>query len=140
MPWEGVAAERAGVELNVFKLRDYGVTYCYSPVLAAHPQTLAQQPDLVRSFLAATARGFACAAANAEAAGRLLCAEVAADAAAGRLPPLPEPLDEAMVLASQRVVGGAYLDAHGQWGRCDCCRGLGRGWWGAGGGGGGGGV
>jgi hypothetical protein len=29
MPWEGVAAQRAGVELNVFKLGDYGIPYCY---------------------------------------------------------------------------------------------------------------
>lgn len=33
-------AERAGVQLNTFKLEDYGVAYGYSPVLAAHPDTL----------------------------------------------------------------------------------------------------
>lgn len=62
MPWEGVAAARAGIELNAFKLGDFGIPYCYSPVLAVHPQTLQEQPELVRSFLAATARGFEWAA------------------------------------------------------------------------------
>lgn len=81
MPWEGVAAQRAGVDLNVFKLSDYGIPYCYSPVLAAHPQTLDQNPDVVKAFLAATARGYEYAAEHPAEAAELLCAEVAADLA-----------------------------------------------------------
>lgn len=79
MPWEGVAAQRSGVELNAFKLSDYDIPYGYSPVLAAHPQTLAQNPDLARAFLAATARGYDYAAQHPDEAAELLCAEVAAD-------------------------------------------------------------
>lgn len=79
MPWEGVAAQRAGVDLNVFKLADYGIPYCYSPVLAAHPQTLDQNPGLVKAFMAATARGYEYAAEHPAEAAELLCAEVAAD-------------------------------------------------------------
>lgn len=117
MPWEGVAAERAGVELTSFKLADYGIPYCYSPVLAAHPQTLSENPGLVCSFLAATAKGFEWAAQNPREAAEVLCAEVAADEAnSGR--PLPEPLDPGMVAASQEVVSKAYVDAHSSnWGR-----------------------
>lgn len=37
MGWEGVEAALKGVELNVFKLNDYGVAYGYSPVMVAHP-------------------------------------------------------------------------------------------------------
>jgi len=62
MPWEGVAAQHAGLELNVFKFEDYNIPYGYSPVVAAHPDTLASQPDLMCSFLAASARGFEWAA------------------------------------------------------------------------------
>jgi NitT/TauT family transport system substrate-binding protein len=40
--WEGIQARRAGIDLNVFRLEDYGVAYGYSPVLAAHPDTLAE--------------------------------------------------------------------------------------------------
>ncbi|KAF6254748.1 NMT1/THI5 like-domain-containing protein [Scenedesmus sp. NREL 46B-D3] len=109
LPWEGVAAQRANVALNTFKLEDYGIPYCYSPVLAAHPDTLAGQPDAVRSFLAATARGYEWAAAHPKEAAALLCAEVAADAAAPGGAPLPEGLDPAMVEQSQVAVAGAYL-------------------------------
>lgn len=37
MGWEGVEAALKGVELNVFRLKDYGVSYGYSPVLVADP-------------------------------------------------------------------------------------------------------
>lgn len=40
MGWEGVEAQRRGVELNEFKLEDYGIPYGYSPVLAAQIETL----------------------------------------------------------------------------------------------------
>jgi hypothetical protein len=117
MPWEGVAAERAGVELNTFKLADYGIPYCYSPVLAAHPDTLASNPDMVKTFLAATAKGFEYAAQNPAEAAQLLCAEVDADVSkSGK--PLPEPLEQEMVAASQAVIGQHYLQASSkQWGR-----------------------
>lgn len=35
-----VEARRKGVDLNVFKLEDYGINYGYSPLLVAHPETL----------------------------------------------------------------------------------------------------
>jgi len=39
MPWEGVIARRAGVELNAFNPADY-LDYGHSPVLVAHPDFL----------------------------------------------------------------------------------------------------
>lgn len=117
MPWEGVAAQRAGIELNAFKLSDYGIPYCYSPVLAAHPQTLSQNTELVKAFLAATAKGFEYAAQNPAEAAELLCQQVAADVAQAAKP-LPEPLDPAMVAASQQVISQHYVDAgSNKWGR-----------------------
>jgi ABC-type nitrate/sulfonate/bicarbonate transport system substrate-binding protein len=110
LPWEGVAAQRANIALNTFKLEDYGIPYCYSPVLAAHPDTLASQPESVRSFLAATAKGYEWAAANPAEAAALLCAEVAADSVAPGGKPLPEALDPAMVAQSQEAVAAAYLN------------------------------
>jgi hypothetical protein len=38
--WEGIDAQIKGVELNVFKLADYGIPYGYTPVLVALPETL----------------------------------------------------------------------------------------------------
>jgi hypothetical protein len=109
LPWEGVAAQRANIPLNTFKLEDYGIPYCYSPVLAAHPDTLVSQPEAVRSFLAATAKGYEWAAANPKEAAAVLCAEVSADCATAGGKPLPEELDPAMVAQSQEMVAAAYL-------------------------------
>lgn len=39
MPWEGVLARRAGVELHAFNPEAY-LDYGYSPVVAAHPDFL----------------------------------------------------------------------------------------------------
>ena len=36
MGWEGLEAERKGIELNAFDLADYGIPYGYSPLLARH--------------------------------------------------------------------------------------------------------
>ncbi len=38
--WEGVDAQIKGVELNAFKLGDYGIPYGYTPLLVALPQFL----------------------------------------------------------------------------------------------------
>jgi ABC-type nitrate/sulfonate/bicarbonate transport system substrate-binding protein len=86
-------------------------------VLAAHPKTLASDPDTVKAFLAATARGYAYAAQNPAEAAQLLCAEVDADVAkAGKQ--LADPLDVEMVAASQQMIGQHYLQAGSQtWGR-----------------------
>merc|ERR1740123_1973322 len=51
--WEGVLAERAGQELNYFRLEDYDIPYGYSPILLAHPQMLSDNADVVKHFLAA---------------------------------------------------------------------------------------
>lgn len=40
MGWEGVEARRKGIELNEFKLEDYGIPYGYTPVLAAEMDSL----------------------------------------------------------------------------------------------------
>ncbi|KAK9909173.1 hypothetical protein WJX75_008243 [Coccomyxa subellipsoidea] len=102
--WEGIDAQIKGVELNVFKLADYGIPYGYTPVLVALPETLREKPEVVRAFLRATSRGFQYAAEHpAEAAQYLLAAT-------------PEGMDKKLAVASQAVVSKHYLDAAGRWG------------------------
>lgn len=111
LPWEGVAAQQAGIELNTFKLEDYGISYGYSPMVAAHPDTLTQKPDLVKAFLAATAKGYEYAAQNPDEAANILVSEVLADTELGPKPcPLPEPLKPAMVRVSQQLISQHYLN------------------------------
>lgn len=106
---EGVQAERAGVAIRSFVMADYGVPYCYSPVLLAHPAAVTGEgAERSRRFLAATARGYQYAAAQAEEAAELLRKQ------AGDEPSLA---DAAFVRASQAVAGAHYLDSHGGWGR-----------------------
>lgn len=64
MNWEGVEAELKGVELNTFKLGDYGIKYGYSPVLLAHRDEVSGENDPLKAFLNATAEGYKCAATN----------------------------------------------------------------------------
>ena len=40
MGWEGVQARRAGVGLNVFRMRDYGIPYSYPLLVIATEDTL----------------------------------------------------------------------------------------------------
>jgi ABC-type nitrate/sulfonate/bicarbonate transport system substrate-binding protein len=73
--WTGVEAELRGSPVNVVMLSDWSdcVPDYYTPVLITSEENIAEQPELVRSFLDATSRGYEFAIANpAEAAEMLL--------------------------------------------------------------------
>lgn len=113
MGWEGVEAERRGIELNVFKLEDYGVPYGYSPLLMTTEDVLEKQPEMIRKFLAASAEGYKFAAENPEEAARLFFDAVEEQTADQ---PLPTPLDLDMVIESQKYISKYLLDDQGRWG------------------------
>jgi NitT/TauT family transport system substrate-binding protein len=106
MPWEGVEAERNGIELHAFGLDDYGVPYGYTPVMLARPETIDEEAEPLARFLDATRRGYEFAAEHPDEAAGLL-----AEAADG-----PGLDDEAFLVESQRRIGDAYL-SEGEWGR-----------------------
>jgi len=106
VPWEGVQAERDGIDLHTFGLDDYGVPYGYTPVLLAHPETIETDAGTLSAFLDATRRGYEFAATNPEAAAERLL-----ETAEG-----PGLDDDAFVRESQRRIADAYLD-DGTWGR-----------------------
>lgn len=73
--WTGVEAELRGTPLDVVMLSDWSdcVPDYYTPVIITSEQTMAEEPDLVRRFMAATAQGYEFAISNpAEAAEILL--------------------------------------------------------------------
>ena len=111
-PWEGLLAERDGIELNAFGLDEYDVPYGYTPVLLARPETIEGDDDCLADFLAATAEGYRFAAETPEAAADLLRAE-----ATGMDADDPEFLRE-----SQRRVSEAYLTDDGAWGVMEATR------------------
>ncbi|PSC72392.1 putative WD repeat-containing [Micractinium conductrix] len=110
--WEGVQADRQGLNLNTFKLGDYGIPYGYSPVLLAHPDAISSQGDTLRAVLAAAAEGYKYAAAHPEEAADLFISAVAAEHPQG----LPQPLDREVAVASLKLVGPAMLAGDGRWG------------------------
>lgn len=56
--WEGVEAKNSNVELNYFRLEDYGIPYGYSPVLVAKDADINANRTLYTNFLSATRKGF----------------------------------------------------------------------------------
>lgn len=106
--WEGILASRAGQQLNEFSLEDAGVPYGYAPVLICDP---ARQPTKTAAFLAATAQGYARAAAAPGEAAAALCS-------LGH----PSLTDAAFVAASAEAIKGKYLSKDGAWGWMDVQR------------------
>ncbi|MBO3117688.1 ABC transporter substrate-binding protein [Winogradskyella sp. DF17] len=70
--WEGVEAEAQGIELNLFRMSDYGIPYGYSPVIMTSQSQLEEQQEVCRSFLRATKRGFQYAISHVESAAQIL--------------------------------------------------------------------
>ncbi|MDK2881884.1 MAG: NitT/TauT family transport system substrate-binding protein [Bacillota bacterium] len=102
--WTGIEAELRGMKLNFIKLvdEDPALDY-YTPVLIASEKTLAEKPELVRKFLAATSRGYQFAIAQPEEAANILTGAV------------PE-LNKELVLASQKYLAKEYQADAPRWG------------------------
>ncbi|TPN85117.1 ABC transporter substrate-binding protein [Aquimarina algicola] len=56
--WEAIQAEAEGVQLDIFRMRDYNIPYSYSPVIAASQQKIKEKKESYKKFLAATKKGF----------------------------------------------------------------------------------
>jgi ABC-type nitrate/sulfonate/bicarbonate transport system substrate-binding protein len=107
--WEGVEAKERGIDLRYFQFRDYGFPDFYQVVLACSDAFLRDHPDVARRFVTATARGFAFAASDPDAAAAILIAENPGIFDANR----KLPIDSARFLAQ----GKYYIDAAGAVGR-----------------------
>jgi ABC-type nitrate/sulfonate/bicarbonate transport system substrate-binding protein len=107
MGWEGVEAQRQSVDLNTFMIKDNCVPDYYSPVIITSEKTIKERPDLVRHFLAATAKGYAYAASSPADAAKLLIA----GAPKGTFD------DEGLVTASQQYLSPRYAEGAKCWGQ-----------------------
>lgn len=56
--WEGVEAESRGAALNLFRMRDYGIPYSYSPVIAASKKSITHDRQVYIDFLIASKQGY----------------------------------------------------------------------------------
>ena len=102
--WTGIEAELKGLDFNFIELRseDPALDY-YTPVLISSETLINANPDLVRRFMRATARGYLFAITNPEEAAHIL------------LEAVPE-LNPELVMASQIWLADRYQAEAETWG------------------------
>lgn len=71
--WDGIEAERRGIELNTIFLKDLDPVFdYYAPLLVTNRNLAASRPDKVAAFVRALAKGYADALADPEAGAEIL--------------------------------------------------------------------
>ena len=55
--WQGVQAQREGVDLTLFNFNDYGVPDYYTPVLVASPDEVQNDADALKAFFTGDGQG-----------------------------------------------------------------------------------
>ena len=103
--WEGVQAEEAGIDLNLFKMSDYKIPYSYSPIIAMPKSKFKLQKKEYSNFLKATKKGFLYAKNNQKEAINIFEKF------------LPE--DEAIDLRKSLKVSAKYFGTELEWGIMD---------------------
>lgn len=107
--WEGIQAQREGVQLTTFPITNYGIPDYYSPNIITSPTIIKQKSDLLRRFMAATAQGYEYARTNAKDAAQLLINATPK----GTFP------DTGLVFSSQDFLSVRYADPGRKWGMQD---------------------
>ena len=105
--WDGIATERAGLQTNFLKIRDYGeeLDY-YSPVIIANNDFLKKNPEIAKKVLEAIKKGYEYAIKNPEESAKILVKNS------------PE-LDINLVTASQKWISKEYQSDAKEWGIID---------------------
>lgn len=108
--WDGIATERAGLQTNFLKIRDYGeeLDY-YSPVIIANNDFLKKNPEIAKKVLKAIKKGYEYAIKNPEESAKILVKNS------------PE-LDINLVTASQKWISKEYQSDVKEWGIIDANR------------------
>ncbi|MFM9282322.1 ABC transporter substrate-binding protein [Paenibacillus jiagnxiensis] len=102
--WTGIEAELRGEQLDMLYVKDYSKSLdYYTPVIVTNEETINSDPELVKAFMSATAKGYQYAIDQPEKAAEILSKAV------------PE-LDKELVLASQKWLSPRYQDDAPQWG------------------------
>ena len=105
--WDGIATERAGLQTNFLKIRDYAkeLDY-YSPVIIANNDFLKKNPEIAKKVLKAIKKGYEYAMKNSEESAKILVKNS------------PE-LDINLVTASQKWISKEYQSDAKEWGIID---------------------
>ena len=102
--WTGIEAELRGEEINMIYLTDYSdkLDY-YTPVLTTNEKMIEENPDIVKSFMAAASNGYAYSIEHPDDAADILIQAV------------PD-LDPELVKKSQEWLASKYQDDAPRWG------------------------
>ena len=105
--WDGIATERAGLQTNFLKIRDYAkeLDY-YSPVIIANNDFLKKNPEIAKKVLKAIKKGYEYAMKNPEESAKILVKNS------------PE-LDINLVTTSQKWISKEYQSDAKEWGIID---------------------
>jgi len=108
--WDGIATERAGLQTNFLKIRDYAkeLDY-YSPVIIANNDFLKKNPEIAKKVLKAIKKGYEYAMKNPEESAKILVKNS------------PE-LDINLVTTSQKWISKEYQSDAKEWGIIDASR------------------
>ncbi|WP_054956970.1 ABC transporter substrate-binding protein [Paenibacillus dakarensis] len=102
--WTGIEAKLRGDDLDMIYVKDYSEALdYYTPVLVTNEKLIKEDPELVKAFMRATAKGYDYAIKQPEEAAALLSKAV------------PE-LDKELVLESQKWLSPRYQDDAPRWG------------------------
>ncbi|MBO8158679.1 ABC transporter substrate-binding protein [Thermosyntropha sp.] len=102
--WTGIEAELKKIDLNFIKLRDEHEAFdFYTPVIITSEDKIKNNPELIKKFMRATAKGYEFAIKNPEEAADILLKEV------------PE-LNPDLVKASQKYLAKEYKSDAPRWG------------------------
>lgn len=102
--WTGIEAELRGEPLDMLYVKDYSdkLDY-YTPVITTNEQQIKDDPELIKSFLRATSKGYQYTIEHPEEAADIL------------LKAVPE-LDKDLIMASQKWLSPKYQDDAARWG------------------------
>jgi ABC-type nitrate/sulfonate/bicarbonate transport system substrate-binding protein len=103
---DGVRADREGLKLIRFPIKDHGIPDYYTPTFITSPRQMKEKPDVLRKFMAATAKGYEYAREHPEDAAKMLIELGGKDA-------FPDP---DFVIASQKYQSQYYADPGQPWG------------------------
>lgn len=112
--WGGINAEVNNIEVDTFFFKDLNPVFdYYSPVLVANNQFIKDDPETVKSFLAATQKGYEYAVSNPDEAAQILIDSDDTGALDGC---------EELVKASQKWMADQYVADAPKWGYIDPAR------------------
>jgi ABC-type nitrate/sulfonate/bicarbonate transport system substrate-binding protein len=108
--WEGIEATLENEPVKYFEYSDYGLPNQYSVLLETSQDNITGKADMVRSFLAASEKGWQYAVSNPQEAGQLMI-----DANPGVFENTELVFESAKAMSE----GGYLVDASGKWGTID---------------------